>query len=279
MNYFERAKFFKTKKRLGQNFLINADVIDAIIDEAGITADDIVIEIGPGVGFVTEQLIKHAKKVIAIELDEEAIAELKKLNAPNLEIIHQDILKTDFSELVNEKVKIVANIPYYITSPIIAHLLGEVDDLNNKNRNLIKDIILMVQEEVARRMVANENSPSKQYGLLTILSQSWADVELFRLVGRKSFYPAPKVNSALVKLNVLEKPRLELSDYTHFRKTVKAAFSQRRKNIKNCLLQGGFSRENIAKSLSNLGIDENTRGEKLSIETFGKLSEELLKNG
>ena len=279
MNYFERAKFFKTKKRLGQNFLINADVIDAIIDEAGITADDIVIEIGPGVGFVTEQLIKHAKKVIAIELDEEAIAELKNLNAPNLEIIHQDILKTDFSELVDEKVKIVANIPYYITSPIIAHLLGEVDDLNNKNRNLIKDIILMVQEEVARRMVANENSPSKQYGLLTILSQFWADVEMFRLVGRKSFYPAPKVNSALVKLNVLEKPRLELSDYTHFRKTVKAAFSQRRKNIKNCLLQGGFSRENITKSLSALGIDENTRGEKLSIETFGKLSEELLKNG
>lgn len=281
MNYFERAKFFKTKKRLGQNFLINADVINAIIDEAKITDHDTVIEIGPGVGFVTEQLIKHAKKVIAIELDEEAIVELKKLNAPNLEIIHQDILKTDFSKLIpeGEKVKIVANIPYYITSPIIAHLLGEVDDLDNKNRKRIKDIILMVQEEVARRMVADENSPSKQYGLLTILSQFWADVEIFRLVGRKSFYPAPKVNSALVKLNVLEKPKLELSDYSHFRKTVKAAFSQRRKNIKNCLLQGGFSKENIQKSLSALQIDENTRGEKLSIETFGKLSEELLKNG
>lgn len=281
MNYFERAKFFKTKKRLGQNFLINADVINAIIDEAKITDHDTVIEIGPGVGFVTEQLIKHAKKVIAIELDGEAIEELKKLNAPNLEIIHQDILKTDFSELLpeGEKVKIVANIPYYITSPIIAHLLGEVDDLDNKNRKRIKDIILMVQEEVARRMAADENSPSKQYGLLTILSQFWADVEIFRLVGRKSFYPAPKVNSALVKLNVLEKPKLDLSDFKHFRKTVKAAFSQRRKNIKNCLLQGGFSKENIQKSLSALQIDENTRGEKLSIETFGKLSEELLKNG
>ena len=278
MNYFERAKFFKTKKRLGQNFLINPDVIDAIIDEANITKEDIVIEIGPGVGFVTEQLIKHAKKVIAIELDEDAIKELKKLNAENLKIIHQDILKTDFTELTNEKVKIVANIPYYITSPIIAHLLGEVDDLQNKNRNLIKDIILMVQEEVARRMVADENSPSKQYGLLTILSQFWADVEIFKLVGRKSFYPAPKVNSALVKLNVKETPRLALTDYSHFRKTVKAAFAQRRKNIKNCLLQGGFSKENIQKSLSALGIDENTRGEKLSIEMFGKLSEELLKN-
>lgn len=206
---------------------------------------------------------------------------MKKLNAPNLEIIHQDILKTDFSELLpeGEKVKIVANIPYYITSPISAHLLGEVDDLDNKNRKRIKDIILMVQEEVARRMAADENSPSKQYGLLTILSQFWADVEIFRLVGRKSFYPAPKVNSALVKLNVLEKPKLDLSDFKHFRKTVKAAFSQRRKNIKNCLLQGGFSKENIQKSLSALQIDENTRGEKLSIETFGKLSEELLKNG
>lgn len=278
MNYFERAKFFKTKKRLGQNFLINPDVIDAIIKEAQITKDDTVIEIGPGVGFVTEQLIKHAKKVIAIELDEEAIKELKKLNAENLEIIHQDILKTDFTKLTNEKIKIVANIPYYITSPIIAHLLGEVDDLQNKNRNLIKDIILMVQEEVARRMVANENSPAKQYGLLTILSQFWADVEIFKLVGRKSFYPAPKVNSALVKLNVRENPKLELTDYTHFRKTVKAAFAQRRKNIKNCLLQGGFSKENIQKSLSALGIDENIRGEKLSIDMFGKLSEELLKN-
>ncbi len=278
MNYFERAKFFKTKKRLGQNFLINPDVIDAIIKEAQITKDDTVIEIGPGVGFVTEQLIKHAKKVIAIELDEEAIKELKKLNAENLEIIHQDILKTDFTKLTNEKIKIVANIPYYITSPIIAHLLGEVDDLQNKNRNLIKDIILMVQEEVARRMVANENSPAKQFGLLTILSQFWADVEIFKLVGRKSFYPAPKVNSALVKLNVRENPKLELTDYTHFRKTVKAAFAQRRKNIKNCLLQGGFSKENIQKSLSTLGIDENIRGEKLSIEMFGKLSEELLKN-
>ncbi|MBQ8168708.1 ribosomal RNA small subunit methyltransferase A [bacterium] len=275
MNYFERAKFFKTKKRLGQNFLINGEVIHAIIDYAKISPEDTIIEIGPGVGFVTEQLIKYAKEVIAIELDEEAIRELKKLNAPNLRIIHADILKTDLSELCDDNIKIVANIPYYITSPIIAHLLGEVDDLNNKNRNKITDIILMVQEEVARRMVADENSPSKQYGLLTILSQFWADVEIFKLVGRKSFFPAPKVNSALVKLDVKKEPRLKLSDYTHFRKTVKAAFSQRRKNIKNCLLNGGFSREAIAFALTKLGIDENTRGEKLSIETFGKLSEAL----
>lgn len=278
MDYYSRAKYFKTKKRLGQNFLINGQVIANIIDYAEISPEDTVIEIGPGVGFVTEQLVKHAKQVIAIELDEEAIKELEKLNAPNLKIIHQDILKTDLSELCEGKVKVVANIPYYITSPIIAHLLGEIDDLDNKNRNKITDILLMVQEEVARRMVATEKSPSKQYGLLTLLSQFWADVEIKELVGRRSFFPAPKVNSALVKLVVREKPKLELSDYTHFRKTVKAAFSQRRKNIKNCLLSGGFSKKSIQNAMQKLGFDENTRGEKLSIEDFGKLSEEL-RNG
>ena len=273
MNYFERARYFRTKKRLGQNFLIDGEVIRDIIEYADIKPDDVIVEIGPGVGFVTEQLVKYAKKVIAIELDEEAICELKKLNAPNLEIVHNDILKTDISSLCDEKVKIVANIPYYITSPILAHLLGEVDDLHNKNREHIKDIILMVQEEVALRMVANEKSPSKQYGLLTILSQFWAKVKILRKVGRRCFYPAPKVNSAIVKLSIRKEPLLKLSDYSHFRKTVKAAFAQRRKNIKNCFLNGGFSKENIVKVLSELNIDENTRGEKLSIEIFGKLSE------
>lgn len=277
MNYFERAKYFKTKKRLGQNFLINGEVICNIIDYANIQPEDTVIEIGPGVGFVTEQLVKHAKKVIAIELDEEAIRELEKLDADNLTIIHKDILKTDISELSESKVKVVANIPYYITSPIIAHLLGEIDDLTNKNRNKITDILLMVQEEVAYRMAANENSPAKQYGLLSILSQFWAEVEIKQTVGRRSFFPAPKVNSALISLKVRETPLLKLTDYSHFRKTIKAAFSQRRKNIKNCLLSGGFLKEDIKKAMTELELDENIRGEKLSIETFGKLSESLLK--
>ena len=255
--------------------MIDGQTISDIIDFADIQPNDTVIEIGPGVGFVTEQLVKHAKQVIAIELDEEAIRELKKLDAPNLTIIHNDILKQDLSELCEGKVKVVANIPYYITSPIIAHLLGEIDDLNNRNRNKITDILLMVQEEVARRMVANENSSSKQYGLLTILSQFWADVKIMKLVGRRSFFPAPKVNSALVKLVVRKKPLIELSDYTHFRKTIKAGFAQRRKNVKNCLLSGGFSKEKITSALASLGLDENIRGEKLSIEMFGKLSEAL----
>lgn len=273
VDYFERAKYFRTKKRLGQNFLINPDVISDIIDFANIQKDDVVLEIGPGVGFVTEQLVKHAKKVIAVELDEEAIKELEKLGAENLEIIHNDILKTDISTLCEENIKVVANIPYYITSPIIAHLLGEIDDLANRNRNKIVDIILMVQEEVARRIVATEKSPAKQYGLLTILSQFWADCSIIRLVGRKSFYPAPKVNSALVSLKVRKEPLLKLNDYKHFRKTIKAAFSQRRKTLKNCLVGAGFDKEKVAKVISDMGLDENIRGEKLSIAQLGELSE------
>ena len=275
VDYLQRAKFFRTKKRLGQNFLINSDVISDIIEFADIKPDDIVLEIGPGVGFVTEQLVKYAKKVIAIELDEEAIKELNKLNADNLEIIHADILKTDLSNLSEGKLKVVANIPYYITSPIIAHLLGEIDDLKNKNRAKIENIILMVQEEVARRIVATEKSSGKQYGLLTILSQFWADCSILRLVGRRSFYPAPKVNSALVSMNVRKEPLLKLSDYSFFRKIIKAGFAQRRKTLKNCLLNAGFDKNKITEAFTDLKLDENIRGEKLSVEQFGKLSESL----
>lgn len=277
VDYLQRAKFFRTKKRLGQNFLINPEVIEDIIDFANLTPDDTVLEIGPGAGFVTEQLIKHAGKVIAVELDEDAVKELQKLNADNLEIIHRDILKTDISKLCEGSLKVVANIPYYITSPIIAHLLGEIDDLANKNRAKITDIILMVQEEVARRIVATEKSPAKQYGLLTILSQFWADCSVIRLVGRKSFYPAPKVNSALVSLKVRKEPLLKLDDYGFFRRVIKAAFSQRRKTLKNCLLGAGFEKEKISAAIAKLKLDENIRGEKLSIVQLGELSK-LLKN-
>src|SRR5574344_266626 len=278
MNYLQRAKNFRTKKRLGQNFLISSEVIQKIVEGAEISLDDTVVEIGAGAGFVTEQLVKLAKKVIAIELDDDAIKVLEKINCDNLQIIHNDILKTDISSLCDENVKVVANIPYYITSPILAHLLGEIDDLVNKNRAKITEIILMVQFEVAKRIVADEKSPSKEYGLLSMLAQFWADCEIIDKVGRKSFYPSPKVDSALVRLKIKKSPLLELSDYSHFRKTVKSAFAQRRKNIKNCLISGGFSKENVQKSLKKCSIDETRRAETVSIEDFGNLSEELIKN-
>ncbi len=277
MSYFERAKKFRAKKRLGQNFLTDENAVETILEVSNITKEDTVVEIGAGLGFVTEQLVKLAKKVYAVELDEDMIKELQKIDADNLEIIHKDILKTDLSEF-GSNLKVVANIPYYITSPILAHLLGEVDDLDNKNRNSISQIVLMVQYEVAKRLTANEKSPSKAFGLLSILAQFWAEVEFIAKVGAKSFFPAPKVDSAIVKLNVKSEPLLKLQNYGFFRKTVKACFATRRKNIKNSLTNAGFSKSAVEITLRNLNIDENLRGESLSIEQMGKLSEKLKEN-
>lgn len=277
MNYFERARKFKAKKRLGQNFLIDEKVIETILDASDISKDDVVVEIGPGLGFVTEQLVKLAKKVYAVELDEDMVNEISKINADNLEIIHKDILKTDLSQFGNN-LKVVANIPYYITSPIIAHLLGEIDDLNNKNRNCISQVVLMVQYEVAKRLAASENSPSKEYGLLSILAQFWAKVEFIQKVGSRSFFPSPKVDSAIVKFSVKKEPLLELSNYSFFKKVVKACFATRRKNIKNSLVNAGFAKNAVEKTLADLNIDENIRGEALSIVKIGNLSEKLKEN-
>ena len=277
MNYFERAKKFRAKKRLGQNFLVDKSAIETILDVSDINKDDIVVEIGPGLGFVTEQLVLLAKKVYAVELDEDMVNELSKINADNLEIIHKDILKTDLSRFGNN-IKVVANIPYYITSPILAHLLGEVDDLENKNRNSISQVVLMVQYEVAKRLTANEKSPSKEFGLLSILAQFWSDVEFIKKVPSRSFFPAPKVDSAIVKLTVRKEPLLKISNYSFFRKVVKGCFATRRKNIKNSLVNVGFAKNAVEKTLKDLNIDENLRGEILSINQIGDLSEKLKEN-
>ena len=213
-----------------------------------------------------------------MEIDEDAIEALQHIKTEKFKLIHNDILKTQLKDLEDTTFKVIANIPYYITSPILAHLLGEIDDLNNENRNRISEIILMVQWEVAQRLIADENSPSKQYGLLSILTQFNADVELIQKVGRKSFYPAPKVDSALVKITINKKPRVEISDYSFLRRVVKACFATRRKNLKNSLMNAGFNKDSIAKTLENLQWAENIRGETLSIEKLAQLSEELKKN-
>ncbi|MBR6162964.1 ribosomal RNA small subunit methyltransferase A [bacterium] len=277
MDYFLTAKKFRAKKRLGQNFLVDSSCIEKIIEVSDIQPSDTVLEIGAGLGFVTRELVKRAKRVIAVELDKDMVRELEKINAPNLEIINQDILKTDISQF-GSNIKIVANIPYYITTPILVHLLGEIDDLENKNRNSISQIVLMVQYEVARRIMADEKAEEKEWGLLSILSKFWAEVEFIRKVPARSFFPAPKVDSAVLKFKVRTSPMLELDDYTFFRKTAKACFATRRKNLKNSLLNAGFSKETIQKTLSELGISENIRGEKLSIVEISKLAEGLKAN-
>ena len=268
MDYLKRAREFRTKKRLGQNFLIDANIINLIIEKADLKPDEIIVEIGAGAGFVTENIAPLVKKIYAVELDPEAVDILYDLKLENLEILTQDILKTSFSEFLTEKTKIIANIPYYITSPIIAHLLGEINDSENVNRNLISEIFLMVQYEVAQRIIATPESPNKQYGLLSILTNFWSNPEIIQKVPAKAFYPAPKVDSAIVKLTVNEKPRVELQHPEIFKKLIKSAFAQRRKTFVNAISQGGFEKNKTLSVLEKMGLASEIRGEKLSIEQF-----------
>ncbi len=272
MDYLKRAREFKTKKRLGQNFLIDSNIIDLIVEESNLSSDETVIEIGPGAGFVTENIAPLVKKIYAIELDPEAADVLQGLQIENLEILLQDILKTDLSDFLTQKTKIIANIPYYITSPIIAHLLGEIDDTEHKNRNCISEIFLMVQYEVAQRIVANPDSPNKQYGLLSILTNFWSTPEIIKKVPAKAFYPSPKVDSAIVKLKVNEKPRIKLENPKLFKNVIKSAFAQRRKTFVNALSQGGFEKAKILATLEKMGLSSDIRGEKLSIEQFNEFT-------
>lgn len=270
LNYLLRAKKFKAKKSLGQNFLVDSNIIDFIAQNAD--KDDEVLEIGPGLGFVTEQLIQNAKKVVALEIDKDAINLLNKnlSKYENFHLFEKDILKTDINDLPfkNEKIKVIANIPYYITSPILVHLLGEINELTHKNRDRISEIILMVQLEVANRIVANENSENKEYGQLSILSQMYSDVEIIKKVPKNCFSPAPKVDSALVKFTIKKEPKVEITKL--LKRTVKAIFMARRKNVKNSLQNAGFVE--VKKALEKAGIEETQRGEKLSIEQIQKLS-------
>lgn len=270
LNYILRAKKFKAKKSLGQNFLVDSDVIDFIADNAH--SDDEVLEIGPGLGFVTEQLVQNAKKVVALEIDKDAINILNKnLNGyDNFHLFEKDILKTQIDELPfeSEKIKVIANIPYYITSPILVHLLGEIDELSHKNRARISEIILMVQLEVAKRIVADENANNKEYGQLSILSQMYTDVEVIKVVSKHCFMPSPKVDSAIVRFIINDKPKVEITRL--LKRTVKAIFMARRKNVKNSLLNAGFIE--VERALEKAKIDKTQRGEKLSLADIQRLS-------
>lgn len=270
INYILRAKKFKAKKTLGQNFLIDSNVIDFISNFAN--SNDEVLEIGPGLGFVTEQLVERAKKVVALEIDKDAIKVLNNnlSKYDNFHLFERDILKTNIEDLPfeDEKIKVIANIPYYITSPILAHLLGEIDELTHKNRDRIKEIVLMVQLEVANRIVANENSQNKEYGQLSILSQMHTEPKIVKIVPKHCFSPAPKVDSALVKFEIKNEPKCEITPL--LKRTVRAIFMSRRKNIKNSLQNAGFL--GVEEALEKISIDKNLRGEKLSINEIQQIS-------
>lgn len=260
---------FKFSKSLGQNFLIDDSVLTDIVNSAEVSEDDLVIEIGPGVGTLTKELLKKAKKVYAIELDSDLIPilneELKDFN--NFELIHKDALKVDFNEIIGEEssVKVVANLPYYVTTPIISKLLNE--------QYKFKSLTIMIQKEVGERIAAKPNT--KEYGALSILVQYYCDISIVRRVTPAAFMPRPKVDSIVLRLDKLDGPRAEVKDKALFFKVVRQCFNMRRKTMWNALKGLKLPSEIIEKAFNNSEIDQKRRGETLSIAEFAKLADSI----
>ena len=259
-------------KSLGQNFLINDEVIENTINAANITNKDLVIEIGPGLGTLTSLLLEKAKKVIAIELDNRMVNILnERFNLySNFEIIHQDVLKdiieTEKRENGIEKVKIVANLPYYITTPIIMKLLEDKLD--------VESITVMVQKEVAERLIATPGE--KLAGAITYSVNYYCTVEKVVEVPKESFIPAPEVESEVIKLIVRKKAPVEVKDVDKFFKLIEVSFMQRRKTFLNGVSNSGLAKkEKLKNILEELEISENIRGENLSLEQFAQISNKI----
>lgn len=263
---------FRFSKNLGQNFLIDGNIITKICEGAEITEQDGVIEVGPGIGTLTQHLSEYAKKVVAIELDTNLIPILEETleGIDNVEVINNDILKVDIEKLIEDEfegldVKVVANLPYYITTPIIMKLL--------ESRLNIKSISVMIQKEVAMRMIADPGG--KDYGALSVAVQYYSDANIITNVPRNVFMPKPNVDSAVIKLDVYKKPPVEVLDEKLMFKVVKSAFGQRRKTILNAL-SGGYldlNKDTIKEVLETAEIDAQKRGEVLSIEDFAHIAD------
>lgn len=255
---------FTFSKALGQNFLINPAVCPEMAEEAVTSENDGVIEIGAGVGVLTAELCKRAKKVVSIELDKRLLPVLDETLAEfdNFEVVNEDILKVDLHELIKEKfsdcenVSVCANLPYYITSPVIMKLL--------EDKLPIKQIIVMVQREAADRLTAPVGS--REAGAITIAVNYYAEAEKLFNVSKGSFVPSPKVDSAVIRLSIYDKPPIETKDEELFFKTVKAMFMQRRKTALNSVSAGlGIPKDTVVKALEMTGLDTNVRAEKLTL--------------
>lgn len=261
----------KAKKRFGQNFLVDHSIIDEIIDTAKITKQDTIIEIGPGTGNLTRKLLEYAGQVIAVEIDRDLTPVLENEfgRDENFCLINSDIMKTSLEEIIsNAKFtsrKIVANLPYYITTPILMKILESDAD--------IKSSTVMVQKEVALRMVAKAGT--SDYGALSLAVQYYSNPQIAVDVPRNCFRPIPNVDSAVVSLTS-KKTKLDKACQTKMFSIVKAAFAQRRKTLVNALFAGGFgTKDEIKCILTSFGWDENIRGERLSLEDYILLSERL----
>lgn len=276
-----KQKFgFKNTKSLGQNFLTDPGVIENIISGAGIGKTDLVIEIGPGFGVLTDSAAAVAGKVVAIEVDKELlpVLDFTLSHKDNVEVLNQDILKTDLNEVIDtninkgtevgvkiEGVKIIGNLPYYITTPILMHLL--------ENHIKADSITVMMQKEVGERIEAEPGS--RIYGALSVAVQYRCLVETIVAVPKESFYPAPKVDSVVLKLTRREKPAVKPKSEELFFRMVKAGFSQRRKTILNSLATSGYGRDVLEDCLNQVGIDNKRRAETLSLEDFCSISDYL----
>jgi len=262
---------FRFTKSLGQNFLIDDSVLEDIVEGAEITKEDYVIEIGPGVGTLTKELLTRAKKVTSIELDEKLIPILQEelKDFENFDIVHKDALKVDFNNLIGEEksVKVVANLPYYVTTPIIANLLNGNYD--------IKSITIMIQKEVGERIDAEPST--KDYGAFSLLVQYYCDTKIIRHVPPSSFIPAPKVDSIVIRLDKLKEPRVQVQSEKLFFNVVRQSFNMRRKTLWNAMKNIGLDKEKLKIGFENAGIDPTRRGETLSIEEFANLSNEFSK--
>jgi 16S rRNA (adenine1518-N6/adenine1519-N6)-dimethyltransferase len=272
---FNPKEFFTSekaypRKSLGQNFLTDRRVIDRIVEVAEISAEDDVLEIGPGMGALTLALAENAGRVIAIEKDERVMSRLHELldGRQNMELVSGDCLKIDYSNLYRgKKIKVVSNLPYSISSPVILKLLRE--------RELFSTLILMLQFEVGERITAHPGG--KQYGSLSVLIQTHMDVSIEFRVPPSAFWPKPKVDSAVLKFVPLCQPRVRVKDEQLYEKVLRAAFSSRRKMLRNSL-RSILSKDTAEYVLASCGIDRRRRAETLSIQEFGLLAEEIGKH-
>ena len=266
---------FSLTKGLGQNFLIDGSVIESTCDAAGITKDDCIIEIGPVIGTLTQFLCERAGKVISIEIDRDLI-EIHKETLPyeNLKIIYDDFMKMDLEKIIAEEfgdsnVKVVANIPYYITTPIVMKIL--------EDRVKVESITVMIQKEVAERFQSPPGN--KEYGAISAVIQYYAKPEIKFIVPKTVFIPQPKVDSAVIVMKIYDEPPVDVKDEKLFFKLIKGAFGQRRKTIVNSVSGtiGDIEKNELKETLEKLGYNPSIRGEKLGIEDFALISNSLSK--
>lgn len=268
---------FSFKKSLGQNFLIDTNILERIVDYAQLGEQTGVIEIGPGIGSLTEHLARNSKKVVAFEIDQRLIPILQDTLSPydNVTVVHQDILKANVHEIMKEQfeqlddIKVVANLPYYVTTPIIMKLL--------EDRLPVQAIVVMLQKEVADRITAQPGT--KDYGSLTIAIQYYTEAEVVMTVPKTVFMPQPRVDSAVIRLKRREVPLVSVLNETFFFTVTRASFAQRRKTILNNLVNqlpnGKEKKDEIVVALQQADITPSRRGETLSVEEFARLSDAL----